>query len=57
MQNLLTQKKLRCIGIEVHFGLLNDRGESNQPQEIERILKQNNFVVNWTDSSHIIATR
>jgi FkbM family methyltransferase len=57
MNNLLTQKQLRCIGIEVHFGLLNERGESNRPQQIEKILKDNNFVVSWTDSSHIIATR
>jgi FkbM family methyltransferase len=57
MQHLLTEKKLRCIGIEVHFGLLNERGETNRPQQIESILQKNNFVVNWTDSSHIIATR
>lgn len=57
MKNLLSNPKLRCVGIEVHFGLLNDRGEVNRPQEIEKILKQNNFIVRWTDSSHILATR
>lgn len=57
MQNLLKQKQLRCIGIEIHFALLNERGETNRPQEIEKTLKENNFVVSWTDSSHIIAVR
>ena len=57
MQNLLKQEKLRCIGIEVHFGLLNERGETNRPQQIEKTLKENNFIVFWTDSSHILATR
>jgi FkbM family methyltransferase len=57
MQNLLKQKQLRCIGIEIHFALLNERGETNRPQEIEQTLKENNFVVSWTDSSHIIAVR
>jgi len=57
MQNLLTQKQLRCIGIEVHFGLLDERGEPNRPKQIEKTLTENNFVVFWTDSSHIVATR
>jgi FkbM family methyltransferase len=57
MQNLLKQKQLRCIGIEIHFALLNERGETNRPQKIEKTLKENNFVVSWTDSSHIIAIR
>lgn len=57
MQNLLKQEKLRCIGIEVHFGLLNERRETNRPQQIEKTLKENNFIVSWTDSSHILATR
>lgn len=57
MQNLLKQEKLRCIGIEIHFGLLNERGETNRPQGIEKTLKENKFKVSWTDSSHIIATR
>jgi FkbM family methyltransferase len=57
MKNLLTYKQIRCIGIEVHFGLLNERGEGNRPQQIEKALKENGFVVDWTDSSHIIATR
>lgn len=57
MESLLKNPQLRCIGIEVHFGLLNDRGEANRPQQIEKVLKENNFTVGWTDSSHILATR
>lgn len=57
MKGLLGNPKLRCVGIEVHFGLLSDRGEENRPQEIESIFRKNGFLVRWTDSSHIIATR
>lgn len=57
MKNLLKQQKVRCIGIEIHFGLLNERHEANRPQAIENLLKEHGFLVSWTDLSHIVATR
>lgn len=48
---------LRAIGVEVHFGILNARGIPNAPQQIERLLQQSGFRVQWPDSSHILATR
>ena len=57
MTSILNDNRLHCIGIEVHFGLLEERGEGDTPRQIEQLLKKNNFNVDWTDPSHIVATR
>ncbi len=57
MTPLLSDTRLRCIGIEVHFGLLEQRGEGKRPQQIEQTLKDNGFQVSWTDPSHLMALR
>ncbi len=54
---LLADRRLHSIGIEVHFGLLDARGESARPRQMERILSRNGFAVRWTDPSHLLATR
>lgn len=48
---------LRLIGIEVHFGILKDRGVPQVPEQIEELLIRNGFAVSWPDASHIIAIR
>jgi FkbM family methyltransferase len=48
---------LRLIGIEVHFGILKDRGVPQVPEQIEELLHRNGFAVSWPDASHIIAVR
>lgn len=48
---------LRVIGVEVHFGILKERGVPRAPQEIEDMLWRNGFSVSWPDSSHILAVR
>lgn len=53
----ISSDSLRAIGIEVHFGLLAERGMSHAPQQIERLLKQSGYSVQWPDSSHIVAKR
>ena len=53
----LSEPALRSIGIEVHFGILKSRGMAQAPSQIERLLQQHGFVVDWPDSSHILATR
>ena len=55
--DLLFDKRLRAIGIEVHFGVLNSRGEDETPARIERLLKTAGFVLRWTDPSHFVAVR
>ena len=53
----LKDSRLRCLGIEVHFRLLEERGERDRPWLIEQSLKHNGFKIRWTDSSHLIALR
>ena len=57
MGNILLDPRLRCIGIEIHFGLLDARGESHRPKKIEDDLKEYGFSVRFTDMSHILAIR
>jgi FkbM family methyltransferase len=57
MQPMLADPRLRCIGIEVHFGLLDARGENGTPRRIEQALQAAGYAVAWADPSHIIATR
>ena len=54
---ILSDTRLRCIGIEMHFGLLAERGESGRPKEIEQLLADSGFKNRWTDASHLLATR
>jgi len=48
---------LRALFIEVHFGLLAERGIPKAPIMIEQMLKKNGFETTWVDSSHIVAVR
>jgi len=57
MEPLLSDERLRCIGIEVHFALLDERGESECPKQMEKVLVRHGFYVRWTDLSHMIAAR
>lgn len=54
---LLADKRLHSIGIEMHFGLLDARGESGPPRQMEQTLARSGFNVHWTDPSHLLATR
>ncbi|MGD1927110.1 MAG: FkbM family methyltransferase, partial [Paracoccaceae bacterium] len=53
----LKDTKIRCIGVEVHFSLLEAQGLSGAANQIESLLKAAGFKVNWTDPSHIVALR
>ena len=57
MKSLLASHKLRALFIEVHFGILAERGMSSAPAEIERELRFAGFATRWVDSSHIAAVR
>jgi len=54
---ILSDKRLRCIGIEVHFGMLDSLGERDRPKTMEKQLLRYGFHIFWTDPSHLIATR
>jgi len=53
----LKSPSLRALCIEVHFGLLNERGLKDGPRQIERILSAAGFRYRWPDPSHIVAVR
>lgn len=54
MQEMLKSESLRAILIEVHFGLLEARGQRNAPLDIERTLREAGFQrVEWIDASHV----
>jgi FkbM family methyltransferase len=57
MRGLLRDRRLHCVGVEVHFGILQERGESGRPREIQRAMEAQGFRVKWTDMSHIIGVR
>ena len=57
MKSILSDPRIRFIGIEMHFGILEKRGESGQVYLIEQSLNNNNFTTHWTDHSHLIAAR
>ncbi len=57
MPRLLRDSKLRAIGMEVHFGLLAERGMSGAAKEIERLLQAGGFSCKWVDPSHVFAQR
>ena len=57
LSNYLSDSKLHLIGIEIHFEILKDRGIEEAPSSIEKTLIEKGFNVDWTDPSHIVATR
>jgi FkbM family methyltransferase len=57
LRQTLQEKSLRVLCIEMHFGLLKERGLSNAPSDIEELLGSSGFAVAWPDASHIVATR
>lgn len=57
MSGCLSSDELRVICVEVHFELLAHRGMRDAPARIESLLEKAGFRCDWSDSSHIIATR
>jgi FkbM family methyltransferase len=54
---LMLDPALRLLCVEVHFGLLAERGERHAPRRIEKALAAARFQVSWSDASHIVARR
>lgn len=53
----LASPDLRAVGVEIHFGILKQRGWGLAPQVIESALRAAGFSVSWPDHSHLLATR
>jgi FkbM family methyltransferase len=57
LSGVLTKPECRAVLIEMHFGILEARGERHAPLRIRTILQESGFHVSWTDTSHLSATR
>ncbi len=57
MGGVLRDGACRDIFVEVHFGLLAQRGMTTAPDEIVGLLRGAGFEVRWVDASHIHAHR
>jgi FkbM family methyltransferase len=53
----LTDPRLRCAFVEVHFAILQKRGMCAAPRQIEETLIAKGFQISWTDLSHMQAVR
>jgi FkbM family methyltransferase len=55
--SVLDSPSLRAICLEVHFGILTQRGKPHEPARIVRLLQDHAFTVKWVDRSHLVAGR
>jgi len=53
----LARPECRSVLLEVHFAILEERGERHAPSRIQSLLRERGFDVAWTDASHLAATR
>jgi len=53
----LREPACRAVLCEVHFGLLESRGQKHAPEAIQRYLSDRGFSVKWIDASHLGAYR
>jgi len=53
----LADTRLRAVFIEVHFGILAERGRADAPAGIAALLRRAGFAVAWADPSHLSAVR
>ncbi|MEJ0087450.1 MAG: FkbM family methyltransferase [Pseudomonadota bacterium] len=57
LQGVLSRPQVRAVFVEVHFGLLHERGNDHAPATIVALLKNHGFRTSWLDASHLIAHR
>ena len=48
---------LRAVLIEVHFGILADRGLPDAPAQLCSVLRDCGMTVSWVDPSHLVGRR
>ena len=54
---ILHNRQLQSIFLEVHFLALAERGMEKAPFDIVNILTTAGFKITWTDPSHLVAER
>lgn len=53
----LAHSRCRAVFCEVHFALLDQRGQRQAPAQIVEALTRNGFRTRWVDASHLAALR
>ena len=53
----LDQPQVRTLFVEIHFGILEQRGQPLAPLRIERFLQSKRFTTSWMGRSHLKAER
>lgn len=53
----LARPSCRAVFCEVHFGILDARGERHAPARIVELLRAHGFGTRWIDASHLCAVR
>jgi len=53
----LKNRTCRAIYCEVHFAILDSRGNRRAPARIQKQLRQLGFAIGWADSSHLYGHR
>ena len=57
LEKTLSSPSARVILIEVHFQLLESRGQAIAPVRMEKSLEKKGYRVKWVDRNHLLAQR
>jgi FkbM family methyltransferase len=57
LSQTLANPACRALFCEVHFGILDARGERHAPSRIVELLRERGFKTSWIDASHLGAVR
>jgi len=57
LSRTLADARCRAVLCEVHFGILDARGQRQAPTRIAAQLREHGFSTRWVDASHLAATR
>lgn len=57
LSQILANPTCRALFCEVHFGILDARGERHAPSRIVQLLRDRGFRTRWIDASHLGAQR
>ena len=57
LTRVLASPRLRAAFVEVHFGVLAERGVKNGPRRVEATLASAGFTCSWPDLSHVVGIR
>jgi FkbM family methyltransferase len=57
LDETLRDPSCRMLLCEVHFAILEAKGQKQGPREIQRYLRHRGFSTRWIDASHLVASR